>query len=87
MELNGSYVSKVYLSFSMHESLRERGLTVFGAMLSFVSTLIGAGIVSLPYAMLQAGTFYGPLLHIGMIIFLLIAVYLYLKTKDNLKYE
>ena len=62
------------------------GLSVVGAALTFISSIIGAGIVSLPYAMSQAGYTLGIFLHLVMILFLLLAVVLCLKAKDNLGY-
>ncbi|CDW85330.1 UNKNOWN [Stylonychia lemnae] len=63
------------------------GLSISGAALSFISTIIGAGIVSLPYVILQAGYLYGIMLHILMIFILLFAVYLLLVARQNLGYE
>lgn len=57
------------------------------AALAFISTIIGAGIVSLPYALMEAGIFTGIIIHLVMMALLFMAVVLYLKTKDNLKYE
>ena len=65
---------------------RLRGLSVTGAALSFISSIIGAGIVSLPYALSQAGYTLGVALHLVMIVCLMIAVILCLKAKDNLGY-
>lgn len=62
------------------------GLSVVGAALTFISSIIGAGIVSLPYAMSQAGYTFGIFLHLVMILSLLLAVVLCLKAKDNLGY-
>ena len=63
------------------------GLTVSGAALAYISTIIGSGIVSLPFALYQAGTSVGLFLHCMMVGILMGAVVLYLKTKDNLGYE
>lgn len=63
------------------------GLTTNGAALSLISTIIGSGIVSLPYAMHQAGSVWlGLSIHAMMILSLLGAVVLCLKSKDNLGY-
>ena len=64
-----------------------KGLSVKGAALSYVSTLIGAGIIALPYAFVQAGPFLAVFLHLFMASCLMMAVILYFKTKDNLGYE
>ena len=40
----------------------EHKLTQFGAALTIVSTTIGGGIVSLPYAFYWLGLIFGPLL-------------------------
>ena len=64
------------------------GMSVSAAALAFISTIVGAGIVSLPYALQQAGNPYlGVGLHLMMTFCLMFAVYLYLLTKDNLKHE
>ncbi len=65
----------------------ERGQTVIEAALSFVSTLVGCGIVCLPYALAQAGLSLGVVFHFVMVCLLLVAVKLYFEAKDNLGYE
>ena len=65
----------------------EQGLSVNGAALAYISTIIGSGIVALPYAMQEAGWALGMAIHLGMIVVLLMAVYLNLKAKDILGYE
>jgi amino acid permease len=67
--------------------LEEKGLSVYQAALAYISTIIGAGIVSLPYAMLEAGYMAGLFLHFMTTLILLFCVFLYLKAKDNLGYE
>ena len=58
-----------------------------GAALAFISTIIGAGIVSLPYALYEAGYVLGVSLHLIMIVILVVSTHLLLKTKDNLGFE
>ena len=58
-----------------------KGLTVQGAAISFISTIIGAGIVSLPYVILQAGYGLGVSLHFIMILVLIFAVHLLLEAR------
>jgi amino acid permease len=65
----------------------KKGASVYGAAFSYISTIIGAGIISLPYALQEAGTLVGVLLHAVIITLLLFSTLLYLKSKDNLKFE
>jgi len=69
------------------EKTLSGGISVVGAALAFISSIIGAGIVSLPYALNQAGYGFGLVLHLTMILFLYLAVVLCLKAKDNLGYQ
>jgi amino acid permease len=68
-------------------SKKIKGLTVGGAALAYISTIIGAGIIALPYAFAKAGPLFATMLHIVMAISLMIACALYFKTKDILGYE
>ena len=66
---------------------KKDGLTVRGAALVFMSTIIGGGIVSLPYSYASVGVFMGIGVHLITISVMLLSVYLCLKSKDNLGYE
>lgn len=68
-------------------SIRQKGLNVQSAALSLISTIVGAGIVSLPYVILQAGYIVGICLHLTMVMMLLFAVHLLLKARQNLGFE
>jgi amino acid permease len=63
---------------------KPTGLTVTGGALSIISTVVGAGIVSLPYVLKTAGYFLGFGLHIFMITCLTFSVHLLLKARENL---
>lgn len=75
------------LNTSIEKEEPIKGLTVLGGALSFISTIIGAGIVSLPYSLSQAGYVLGIFLHLLMMSSLMLAVVLCLKAKDNLGYQ
>ena len=69
------------------ETGKSGGLTVSGAALSYISTLIGAGIIALPYAFVQGGPIFSTFFHLFMAASLMTSAALYFKTKDNLGYE
>jgi amino acid permease len=48
---------------------------------------VGASIIALPYALLKAGFELAILFHVLMVIALLLAIWLYFETKDNLGFE
>ena len=60
----------------------EHGLTTFGAVLAIISTMIGGGIVGIPFAFLELGFW----ISITMMVFASLqtvnACYLYMKVKD-----
>lgn len=62
-------------------------MSVWGTGFAFISTIIGGGIVSLPYAYVAAGFLPGICVHLFAIIMMSISVNLILKSKDNLGYE
>lgn len=65
----------------------KEGLSIKGAALVFMSTIIGGGIVSLPYSYASVGVFIGIGVHLFTISLMLLSVYLCLKSKDHLGYE
>ena len=62
-------------------------MTVSGAALAYVSTIIGGGIVSLPYAFVAAGGLNGVYVHLVALCLFFTSVMFCLKAKDNLGYE
>ena len=64
--------------------MSNSSVSVFTATLSFISTLIGSGMISLPYAMANAGLGIGLVIHLSMVLLLSFTALLYLKIKDNL---
>ncbi|CDW90791.1 UNKNOWN [Stylonychia lemnae] len=62
-------------------------LNLFQTSLAYVSTIIGGGIVSLPYAFMAAGIYVGVLVHITSVFLMLASVWFCLKAKDFLGYE
>ena len=60
----------------------ERGLTTSTGVLAILSTLVGGGIVSIPYAFVSIGIPLGIALMIGTALLMVISVDLYLALKD-----
>jgi amino acid permease len=65
----------------------EQGLTVFGAALQVISTIIGGGIISVPYAMTTAGFYNGLLVNMMIIGIMLFCTHLYLGARDMLGFN
>jgi amino acid permease len=57
------------------------GFTVLEAALSIISSIIGGGIISIPYAMTTNGLFAGAIIHLTTICFLMFTTHLYLQSK------
>ncbi|CDW86951.1 UNKNOWN [Stylonychia lemnae] len=77
----------LYTPLIEHQIRQRSGLTVIGAVRSYISTIIGAGIVSLPYVILKAGYLFGIFLHITVIMILMFVTHLLLKARQNLGLE
>lgn len=60
-------------------------MTVLESTLSLISCIIGAGIVSIPYALTAAGLWNGIVTNIIIIMILMFASHLYIKSMDYLK--
>ena len=60
----------------------EKGLTTFTGVLAILSTIIGGGIVSIPYAFVGIGIPFGILLNILGVIVTIFSMDLYLAAKD-----
>lgn len=60
-------------------------MSVLEATLSLISCIIGAGIVSIPYALTAAGIYNGIITNICVIICLLFATHLYISSMEYLK--
>jgi amino acid permease len=58
------------------------GLTATGGSLAIVSTIIGGGIVGLPFAMLTLGLFVGILLNISVCYITFLSGILYLSLRE-----
>lgn len=58
------------------------GFSVIDAALSIVSTIIGGGIISIPYAMTTNGILMGAGIHLVTMTFLMFTAHLYLKSKE-----
>ena len=67
--------------------LRMEKLSNFGATLAFISTIIGGGIVSIPYAFICSGFSVGIIVNLVGVGAMMSGLYFYLKTKDILKLE
>jgi len=64
---------------------KVRGMSVVESTLSLISCIIGAGIVSIPYALTASGIYNGICLNIGVICVLMFASHLYIKSMEYLK--
>jgi len=60
----------------------EHGLTTFTGVLAILSTIIGGGIVSIPYSFVSVGIPLGILLNIFAVIITMFSIDLYLAGKD-----
>ena len=67
--------------------IKQSGLSVFGASLAIISTIIGGGIISVPYAFTAPGFSNGLVINLIIISFMLFTTYLYLKSKDYLGFS
>ncbi len=63
------------------------GLTTFGAALQIISTIIGGGIISVPYAMTTAGFHNGLIINLVIICSMMFCTHLYIGAKDTLGYS
>ena len=74
------------LMYSMKEDEVDLGdshaLTTFGAVLTVVSTMVGGGIVGIPYAFLQMGLIISLALMIFTVLITINQTWLYLQVKD-----
>ena len=68
-------------------STEAEPLSVVGAALSIISTIIGGGIISIPYAMTAVGFKTGILIHVIMIILMMFCTHLYISARDYLKFD
>ena len=60
---------------------------MFGASLAIISTIIGGGIISVPYAFTAPGFSNGLVINLAIIGFMLFTTYFYLKSKDYLGFS
>jgi amino acid permease len=60
----------------------DHALTVFGGILTIISTILGGGIVGLPYGFYQLGMFPGAIFMITMGLLTINSSWLYIKSKD-----
>jgi amino acid permease len=58
-----------------------------GASIAYVNTIVGGGIVTLPFVVATIGISYAIMLHLFVIALMLVTVHFCLKTKDHLGYE
>jgi amino acid permease len=66
---------------------QQNGLSIIGTALALISSIIGGGIISLPYSFVAAGFYPGLCIHLFAVMMFSISVTLLLKSKDNLGYE
>lgn len=60
---------------------------MFGASLAIISTIIGGGIISVPYAFTAPGFANGMVINLTILCFMLFTTYFYLKAKDYLGFS
>lgn len=60
----------------------EHGLTIFGGVLSIISTILGGGIVALPWSFYMLGIYPAIIMMIMMAALTVNSTVLYLKAKD-----
>lgn len=71
-----------YSIISTHTLHKSEGLGYFTASLALVSTMIGAGIVGVPYGYQKTGFGLGFIINIVLMVLTCFSCYLYLKCKD-----
>lgn len=60
----------------------RKSLNFFGAVLAVISTLIGGGVVGIPYAYYYCGIILGIGMNLFVVILTIYSTYLYLLVKD-----
>ena len=60
-------------------------MSVLESTLSLISCIIGAGIVSIPYALTAIGIYNGIMINLAIIPLLMFAAHLYIKSMEYLK--
>lgn len=55
--------------------------------MAITSTIIGAGIISVPYAMIVNGIWIGVAINLSVMVFMLFCAYLYMKARDMYQIE
>ena len=65
----------------------EPGLTVNEAALAVISTTIGAGVTSIPYAMTASGFMTGLFINLVVITIIFLATYLYWLARKHMQYD
>lgn len=69
------------------EEPKDDKLSVFGAFSAYLSCIMGAGIVSLPFSFVNVGPLASVIIHATIIFLIIYCVFLLLKSKDHLGYE
>lgn len=76
-----------FLAFVNERDQEEEGLSVVGAALAIISTIIGGGIISVPYAMTAPGFQNGIMINTIILSFMIVCTYFYMKAKDYLGFS
>ena len=66
---------------------KKKGLSIKEAALLIVSSIMGSGIISVPYAFTVGGLKFAIFLNIFLICSILFCTYFYLKARENYKVE
>ena len=67
---------------SAFQADEDHALTVFGGILTIISTILGGGIVGLPYGFYQLGLFPGTIFMVVMGLLTVNSSWIYIKSKD-----
>ena len=91
MIANSSHVDDMSKSDLNHldnyhlETKEVVGASIFGTALSIISTIIGGGIISIPYALTAPGFKTGTLINFSAVIIMMFCGHLYLRARDIYK--
>jgi solute carrier family 38 (sodium-coupled neutral amino acid transporter), member 11 len=74
--------SAISIKLNDDDFVCDQGLSVYGAALQIISTIIGGGIISVPFAMTTAGFYNGLAVNALIICLMMFCTHLYLRSKE-----